>query len=137
ARAEVSMILTRRSMSISALLLGLCLMSSPGWAGVKPAADANSPEGRLLEKVQAESDLSKRLALLELFPDLFPTSTSLEYVWTELQARYHQAGKLEKALNAGSNALIRNPDSLEVACLNWRIAADMKNPTLTSVWMKQ
>jgi tetratricopeptide (TPR) repeat protein len=118
-------------------MLALCAISSFGWAGAKPSSDANSPEGRLLDKAQKEGDLSRKLVLLELFPDLFPSSPSMEYVWTELQIRYFQAGKLPKALAAGSNALNSNPNSLEVACLNWRIAADMKDAALTTVWMKQ
>src|SRR5438874_2309443 len=111
------MILSRYPVSrLQALVLTLCAIPFLGWAGAKPPVDPNTPEGRLLEKVQAQSDLSKRLGLLELFPELFPTSPSLDYVWTELQARQHQAGNLDKALSAGSNALIRNPDNLEAAC---------------------
>jgi tetratricopeptide (TPR) repeat protein len=121
-----------------AMVLALCFIPLLGWAGVKkPSIDVNTPEGKLLEKVQTESDLSKRLMLLELFPDLFPTSPSVEYVWSELQARYHQAGKLDKALGAGSNVLVQNPNNLEAACLNWRIAADMKDAPATTVWMRQ
>jgi len=120
-----------------AALLALCVISSLGWAGPKPSSDPNTPEGRLLAKVQAESDLTKRLFLLELFPELFPSSPSVEYVLGEMQARYHQAGKLDKAMAAGANLLVRNPNSLEAACLNWRIAADMKDAALTTVWMSQ
>src|SRR5579864_9653010 len=98
---------------IPAILLALCVIPWLGWAGPKkPSTDLNTPEGRLLEKVQNESDLSRRLMLLELFPELFPSSPSLEYVWSELQARYNQAGKLDKALAAGSNVLISNPNNL-------------------------
>jgi tetratricopeptide (TPR) repeat protein len=123
---------------IPAMLLALSAIPCLAWAGAKkPPTDSSTPEGRLLEKVQGEGDLSRRLTLLELFPELFPTSPSLEYVWGELQARYHQAGKLEKALAAGSNVLIINPNNLDAACLNWRIAADMKDPALTGVWMSQ
>ena len=86
-------------------MLALCAIPSLGWAGAKPSIDPNTPEGRLLEKVQTESDLSKKLVLLELFPELFPASPAVEYVCSELQARYHQAGKLDKALAAGSNVL--------------------------------
>jgi len=117
------------------IVLALCVISSLGWAGAKPPIDLNTPEGRLLDKVQTESDLSKRLVLLELFPELFPSSPSVEYVFSELQARYFQAGKLEKALGAGTNVLAHNSNNLEAACLNWRIAADMKDPGLTAVWM--
>jgi tetratricopeptide (TPR) repeat protein len=123
---------------IPAMLLALSAIPCLAWAGAKkPPTDLSTPEGRLLEKVQNEADLSRRLMLLELFPDLFPSSPSVEYVWSELQARYHQAGKLDKALSAGSNVLIRNPNNLDAACLNWRIAADMKDAALTTVWMSQ
>jgi tetratricopeptide (TPR) repeat protein len=132
------MILSRNPVSrLLAVLLALCAISSFGWAGAKPPVDPNTPEGRLLEKIQAESDLSKRMVLLELFPELFPGSSAAESVWSELQARYLQAGKLDKALAAGSNVLVSNPNNLQAACANWRIAADMKDPALTAVWMKQ
>jgi tetratricopeptide (TPR) repeat protein len=119
-------------------MLAVCFIPLLGWAGVKkPSIDANTPEGKLFEKAQAESDLSRRMILLELFPELFPASPSVEFVWSELQARYHQAGKLDKALSAGTNVLVSNPNNLEAACLNWRIAADTKDAGLTTVWMTQ
>jgi hypothetical protein len=115
----------------TATLLALSLISSLALAGPKkPVIDPATPEGRLLEKIQAESDISKRLMLLELFPQLFPGSPAGEYVWSEMQARFHQVGKLDKALAAGSNVLVTNPNSLDAACLNWRIAADMKDASL-------
>jgi tetratricopeptide (TPR) repeat protein len=132
------MILSRYpAFRLPAVLLVLCAIPSLARAGAKPPIDPSTPEGRLLGKVQAEGDLTKRLTLLELFPELFPSSPSMEYVLSEMQARYLQAGQLDKALGAGSNLLITNPNSLETACLNWRIAADMKNPALTAVWMRQ
>jgi tetratricopeptide (TPR) repeat protein len=116
----------------------MCLIPLTGWAGVKkPSIDPTTAEGRLLKKAQDESDLARRMMLLELFPEIFPASGSVEFVWTELQARYHQAGKLDKALGAGSNILATNPNNLDAACLNWRIAADTKDQTLTKVWMTQ
>ncbi len=122
----------------SAALLGMFTISSLAWAGPKkPTIDTTTPEGRLLQKVEVESDASKRILLLEIYPELFPASPATEYVWTELQTRYYQAGKLEKAMTAGSNILILNPNSLDAACLNWRVAADMKDARLTSVWMGQ
>jgi tetratricopeptide (TPR) repeat protein len=132
------MILSRYSASrIPAMLLALCALPSLGWAGAKPAIDPNTPEGRYLTRVQAESDLAKKVILLEFFPDVFPTSSAVEYIYSELQARYQQAGKLDRALAAGTIVLNLNPNSLEAACLNWRIAADMKDPALTATWVKK
>jgi tetratricopeptide (TPR) repeat protein len=121
---------------LPAMLLALCVIPSFGWAGAKkPSTDPNTPEGRYLQKIQEQSDVSKRLMLLELFPDVFSTSPSMAYVWSQLQAGYYQAGKLDKALAAGSDVLVLDPDSLEAACLNWRIAADMKDAAQTAAWM--
>ena len=132
------MILSRYPASrIPATLLALCAFSSFGWAGAKPTIDLNTPEGRYLDKVQSESDISKKLMLLELFTDVFPTSPAIEYTYSELQARYHQTGNLDRALAVGTVVLHLNPNNLEAACLNWRIAADMKDPALTAEWVKK
>jgi tetratricopeptide (TPR) repeat protein len=132
------MILSRHTVSrFAAMLLALGALPFLGWAAGKPVIDPKTPEGRLLAKAQAENDLSRRLVMLELFPELFPSSPSVGYVFGEMQARYHQAGKLDKALASGANALTVDPNNLAAACLNWRIAADMKDPALTAVWIKQ
>src|SRR5207249_1045759 len=59
------------------------------------------------------------------------------HVWAELQSRYRTAGKLDKALSAGSSLLVLEPNNLEAACLNWRIASDMKDTGLTDSWIRQ
>jgi len=132
------MILSRYpAFRIPATLLAVCALPSLGWAATKPAIDLNTPEGRYLNRVQGESDLSKRVILLEAFPDVFPTSSAVEYIYSELQTRYQQTGKLDRALAVGTLVLNLNPNNLEAACLNWRIAADMKDPALTAAWVKR
>jgi tetratricopeptide (TPR) repeat protein len=116
----------------------LCLVAPLGLAGVKRLPiDGNTPDGKLLAQVQAENDPAKRLYLLELFPDLFPTSPLAGYVWSELQERYRVAGKLDKALAAGAKLIDIEPNNLDASCLNWRIAADMKYPALETKWIAQ
>jgi len=132
------MILSRYpAFRIPATLLAVCALPSLGWAAAKPTIDLNTPEGRYLNRVQGESDLSKRVILLEAFPDVFPTSSAVEYIYSELQTRYQQTGKLDRALAVGTLVLNLNPNNLEAACLNWRIAADMKDPALTAEWVKR
>src|SRR5579872_1727594 len=131
------MILSRYPVSrLSATLLALCVLPLLGWAA-KPSFDLGTPEGRYLDRVQAEGDVSKKLVLLAFFPEVFPASPAVEYVYSELQARYRQVGKLDAALGAGTSVLTFNPNNLEAACLNWRIAADMKDPALTAAWIKK
>ena len=121
---------------LPATLLILSTIPLTGWAGVKkPTSDPNTPEGKLLDLIEREADPSKRLNLLELFPELFLSSTALPYVWSEMQARYHQAGKFDQALQAGASLLNVSPNDLETACLNWRIAVDAKDPVQTTKWI--
>jgi len=116
----------------------MCLSTQLGLSGVKrPPVDSNTPDGKLLLKLQSESDPIKRAYLLEMFPDLFPTSPVSGYVWSELQEHYRVTGKLEKALNAGAKLISIEPNNLEAACLNWRIAVDMKHPVLEAKWISQ
>ena len=100
------MILSRYASRIPATLLALCAIPSLGWAGAKsrPSIPTRPREGSS-RRSKPRATFPNRLMLLELFPELFPASPAVEYVWSELQARYHQAGKLDKALAAGSNVL--------------------------------
>lgn len=130
------MTLSRRTTTL--LLWTLCLGAQLGHAGVKrPPIDHNAPDGKLLDQIQAEKDPAKRLYLLELFRDLFGGSPLSGYVLSELQERYRLVGNLEKALNTGSALIVLEPTNLESACLNWRIAADIKSPELEAKMMGQ
>jgi hypothetical protein len=116
----------------------VCLVAQLGLAAVKrPPIDHNTPDGKLIEHIQEEKDPVKRMYLLELFPDLFPSSPLAGYVWSELQDRYRLAGSLDKALNAGTTLILIEPANLDAACLNWRIAADLKYPALEAKMVAQ
>ncbi len=130
------MTLSRRTTTL--FVWTVCLGAQLGLAGVKrPPIDPNTPDGRLLVQLQAETDPVKRLYLLELFPTLFPNSPLAGYVWSELQDRYRVAGSLDKAMKAGTSLLTLEPNNLDAACLNWRIAADVKSPALEAQMIAQ
>src|SRR5689334_12755322 len=121
---------------LPATLLVLSTIPFTGWAGVKkPVSDPSTPEGRLLVIIDNESDPVKKQILMELFPEIFTTSTARVYIWSELQVRYHSVGQFSKAILAGEHLLNANPNDLETACLNWRVAADSKDPVRTQEWI--
>ena len=110
------------------------------WADVKkPQLDKNSPEGQYIELVALESDAAKKLALLEHFLAMFPKADAgiTAWVYGELQDRYRRAGALEKALAAGEKALALDPDNLEAARVNWRIAESKHDAELTKKWLAE
>lgn len=110
------------------------------WADVrKPQIDKNSPEGQYMELVTLESDSKKKLVLLEQFLTLFPKSDPGITVWiySELQDRYRRAGALDKALTAGERILEIEPDNIDTARANWRIAEAKNDPGLVKKWSDQ
>jgi tetratricopeptide (TPR) repeat protein len=102
----------------------------------KPQIDKNSPEGQFLDLVELENDAGKQTALLEQFLTLFPRVDSAVAVWIygELQDRYRTAGLLDKAIVAGEKILAIEPDSVEVARANWRMAESKGDPELVKRW---
>jgi tetratricopeptide (TPR) repeat protein len=110
------------------------------WADVKKLQiDKNSPEGQYIELVALEFDAAKKLALLEHFLAMFPKANAgvTAWVYGELQDRYRKAGALDKAMAAGEKALAFDPDNLEAARVNWRIAESKQDPELTKKWMAE
>jgi tetratricopeptide (TPR) repeat protein len=92
-----------------------------------------------MELVGLESDPAKKLVLMEQFLTLFPKSDPGITVWiySELQDRYRRAGALDKALTAGERILEIEPDSIDTARANWRIAETKNDPGLVKKWSAQ
>jgi tetratricopeptide (TPR) repeat protein len=113
------------------------LIAGQGMADTKKLQiDKNSPEGQYFELISLESDASKKIGLLEQFLVLFPTSapTLAAWVYGELQDRYRRAGQLDKAIAAGEKILALEPDNLETARLNWRMAETKGDAALVKKW---
>ena len=114
------------------------LLFAPGVAGdaKKLQIEKNSPEGQFLELIALESDGAKKTALLEQFLIMFPKVDPSVTVWVygELQDRYRRAGALDKAMTAGERILSFEPDNIEAARANWRIAEARKDPNLIQRW---
>ncbi len=84
--------------------------------------------------VPLETDAQRKVALLEQFLVLFPNSEPVGWVYSELQDRYRRAGNLDNALAMGEKVLALEPDNLETARLNWRIAETKGDAELVKQW---
>jgi len=102
----------------------------------KPRVGKDTPEGIFLELVSLEASAPKKVALLEHFLVIFPACDPSITVWvyTELQDRYRRAGDLDKALAAGEKILVLDPDNIEIAESNKRIAEKKGDPSLVDKW---
>jgi tetratricopeptide (TPR) repeat protein len=122
-----------------ALAIGIMLASSAGAEVHKLVVDKNSPEGQFLDLVTLESDAAKKIALLEQFLNMFPRvdPNVTAWVYGELQERYRRAGAIDKALAAGERILAIEPDNVEVARANWRLAETKKDEALVKHWAEE
>jgi tetratricopeptide (TPR) repeat protein len=102
----------------------------------KPRIGKDTPEGTFLELVSLEATASKKVALLEHFLTIFPACDPSITVWVygELQDRYGRAGELDKALGAGEKIMALQPDNIEIAAANRRIAEKKGNADLARKW---
>jgi len=115
-------------------------MGSLVFADVKKLViDKNSAEGQFLDLVNLEGDAARKTALLEQFLTMFPKVDPMVVAWVygELQERYRKAAAWDKALGAGEKILAIEPDNIEVARLNWRIAETKKDAELVKRWSEE
>jgi tetratricopeptide (TPR) repeat protein len=119
-------------------VLALSLIVAPCLSGdvKKPRIGKDTPEGTFLELVSLEVNASKKIALLEHFLTIFPACDPKITVWVygELQDRYGRAGDLDKALAAGEKILTLDPENIEIAETNRRIAEKKGVPELVEKW---
>lgn len=119
-------------------LLALVLILVPCAVGEvrKPRIGRDTPEGTFLELVSLEANAAKKISLLEHFLTIFPACDPSVTVWVygELQDRYRRAGDLDKALSAGEKILVLDPNDIEIAETNRRLAEKKGDQALVDKW---
>jgi len=97
-----------RRLALLGLMLGLGVVTAQAQLGKAVTIRAGSPEDRALLQIEQESDLAKRVALLEQFVQEFSGDAAL-LGYRRLQANYLQLGELDKAILAGLHVLRLDP----------------------------
>ncbi len=102
----------------------------------KPRIGKDTPEGTFLELVSLEVSAAKKIALLEHFLTIFPACDPSITVWvhSELQDRYRRAGDLDKAMAEGEKILVLDPDNIDIAEANRRLAEKKGDLDLAKKW---
>ena len=90
------------------------------------AFDPNTPDGKMVDSIQKESDPAQKQTLLQEFVKTYPTSNQAGWAWGQLQASYMQGQQYDKAIEAGEKSLAADPDNTEVAYNNLK-ASEAKN----------
>jgi tetratricopeptide (TPR) repeat protein len=115
------------------LLLGatlpglLCLAQSV-------SVDVNSPEGKQMTLIERETDAARKQAMLEEFVHTYGAKPISAWAYTQLQGLYLQQQQYDKALEAGAQTLVLDPNSLEAAYGGLKSAEAKSDAALIAKW---
>src|SRR5579864_5081862 len=100
-------------------------------AGHKPNIDPESPDGILVQRIQQEPTLPRKLALLEKFVEEFPKSNSAAWVFEQLLSIYKDANQQDKVLATADALLAVDPNDLDAAHDALKAVETKNDPDLT------
>lgn len=120
------------------LLLALALLATPVTAVAQrhklAAIDAQTPEGKSLQAINAEADAAKKLTMLETFSQTNGGHPAMGWVLAQMQAAYAKAAAHDKAIAAGEKLLSIDPDDMEAAYGNLKSAEGLKDSEAILKW---
>lgn len=93
----------------------------------------NSQEGLLLQLIEQLEGVSK-LQQMDSFLQRFPNHPSVPWILAFQQDYYAKEGDAGKALAAGERLFLLNPDDLETAVLNQKMAEQKGDPQKVEKW---
>jgi tetratricopeptide (TPR) repeat protein len=97
-----------------AVLTTVLLLSTVSLAQRRIVIPAGSPEDQALQAISNETDVQKKIALLEDFVTKYTANPPAAYGYWQLSQQYAAGGNLAKALEAGDKALSAMPDVMDI-----------------------
>ena len=97
-------------------------------------ADPDSPEGQFLELIELQSAAPKRLALIEQFTQRYPKHKAVSWAFEQLQGAAFKAGDWDRALQFGEKLSQLNPNDIETAQTNRKVAEAKGDPVTAKLW---
>jgi len=99
--------------------------------------ETDTQEGVLLQRVDAEENPAKRIALLEQFATLYPNHEAVGWVLGQLQTVYLNAKQYDRVLEAGIRTLSLDPEDVAAAHNCLKAAEGRKDVELIRRWSEQ
>jgi tetratricopeptide (TPR) repeat protein len=98
--------------------------------------DLDTEEGNFLV-TSLDEEITKRIPLFEQFVKEHPKHASTAWVLEQLQEFYMQTNQPDKAIDAGERLLVADPEDLDAAMINVKIAESKKDPALVAKWKER
>ena len=115
--------------SVPALALLLAL-GALGADRHKPDVDPESDDGILLQRIQQEPTLPRKLALLEKYVAEYPKTVSIAWVYEQLLPIYKEAMQWDRVITTADGLLAVDPNDLDSAHDGLKAAEALNNPEL-------
>lgn len=93
----------------------------------------NSQEGLMLQLIE-QLDGAAKIQQMEDFLKRYPTHPSVAWIYAYMQDYFTRTNDMDRAIAAGEKLFALNPDDLETAVNNQRLAEKKGNPELTAKW---
>ncbi len=96
--------------------------------------NTETPEGKMLAEIGAESDPAKKIALADKFLAEHPTHEGAPWLSAQMQPIYIQAGQFDKAMTAAEKVVAVEPDALEISYQGLKAAEGKKDAKGVVLW---
>ena len=123
----------KRRVSALALLLAAGALAADRH---KLDVDPETDDGILLQRIQQEPTLPRKLALLEKYTTQFPKTVSISWVYDQLMAIYVDAKETDKVIATSDALLAVDPDDLDAADHALRAAESMGSSDLIRKYLE-
>jgi len=99
--------------------------------------DVDSDAGNFLAIAMDVDDVAKRIALYEQFTKEHPKNDAIPWILEQLQTLYIETKQPDKAIDAGDRLLAADPEDVEAAMINVKLAEEKKDAALTAKWKER
>ncbi|MBS1827731.1 MAG: hypothetical protein JST93_20630 [Acidobacteria bacterium] len=93
----------------------------------------NSQEGLMLQLIE-QLDGAAKIQQMEEFLKRYPTHPSVAWIYAYMQDYFTRTNDVDRALAAGEKLFTLNPDDLETAVYNQKLAEKKGTPELVAKW---
>lgn len=114
---------------VTAIIAGSCAAQREA-----PNPDRTDAQSVLLHQIRWESDRAKKLVHMEAFAGQFPKDEAIGWVYEQMYSIYAEDKQIDRALAVGDKLLVLDPEDVELAYKNLKLAEEKKDPVLVKKW---
>ncbi len=138
-RQRMSVLVIFRTRFVSLLIVLLAVAAVPRAMAQRHElnVDVDSDSGNFLAIAMDVDDVAKRIGLYEQFTKQHPKNDAIPWILEQLQTLYIEMKEPGKAIEAGDRLLAADPEDVEAALINVKVAEEKKDAALAAKWKER